>query len=101
MREVYQIFFDSKAGLIPGALRLSQNGGVSSGELEMFGNPLTLSDVQFDGNRRRFQGSLNLDDQLLNFRAEGELEDDVLDIMVQGAGRKMLWTGFLQKETEA
>ena len=33
----------------------------------------------------------------LDFQAEGELDDDVLDVMVRSGGRQMLITGFLQE----
>lgn len=100
MREVYQIFLDSKEGLVSGALQLDQNGDQTTGQMELYGFPLMLSDVCFEGNRRSFHGTINLENQTLDFRAEGELEDDVLDVMIKAAGKQMLLTGFL-KNTEA
>jgi hypothetical protein len=96
MREDYRIFLDSKAGLISGTLKLSSFEGIASGEMELGSYPLELSDVQFDGNKRSFHGTLELNDRTLEFHADGELEDDVLDVMVRAADKQMLITGFLQ-----
>lgn len=94
MRETYQIFMDSGTGLLTGALHLNPQD--CSGTIEMYGHPLELSEVHFDGNRRSFQGVLALKDRSVDFTAEGELEDEVLDVMVQASGRKILMTGFLK-----
>ncbi len=98
MRETYQIFIDSGAGLLTGDLRLDPQD--CSGMIEMYGRPLALSDVRFDGNRRSFQGSVLLEDEHIEFIAEGELEDEVLDIMLhaQSSDQKILMTGFLREE---
>ncbi|MDO5547612.1 MAG: hypothetical protein Q4F79_03910 [Eubacteriales bacterium] len=98
MREDYRIFLDSKAGLISGTLKLSNHEGITSGEMELGNFPLVLSNVEFDGKKRSFQGTLGLEDKTLEFRAEGELEDDVLDVMLRAADKQMLITGFLQTE---
>lgn len=98
MREVYQIFLDSREGLLTGALQLDHDGTEGSGQMELYGHPLPLSDVCFEGNKRSFQGVLRLAEQEISFRAEGELEDEVLDVMIRTAKDQMLVTGFLQTE---
>lgn len=98
MREVYQIFLDSREGLLTGALQLDHNGTEATGQMELYGHPLPLSGVRFEGNKRSFQGVLRLEDREVDFRAEGELEDEVLDVMIRTAGNQMLVTGFLQSE---
>ncbi len=98
MREVYQIFLDSRVGLLTGALQLEHDGVQGTGEIELYGHPLPLSDVRVEGNKRSFQGVLRLAEEEVSFRAEGELEDGVLDVMIRTARDQMLVTGFLQTE---
>ncbi|MCI6831278.1 MAG: hypothetical protein MR896_04225 [Clostridiales bacterium] len=97
MRENYRIFLDSKAGLISGTLQLACHEGTASGEMELANVPLALSQVEFEGNKRSFCGTLSMEGMSLDFQAEGELDDDVLDVMVRSGGRQMLITGFLQE----
>ena len=97
MRENYRIFLDSKAGLISGTLRLACHEGTASGEMELANVPLALSQVEFEGNKRSFCGTLSMEGMSLDFQAEGELDDDVLYVMVRSGGRQMLITGFLQE----
>ena len=97
MRENYRIFLDSKAGLISGTLRLACHEGTASGEMELANVPLALSQVEFEGNKRSFCGTLSMEGMSLDFQAEGELDDDVLDVMVRSGGRQMLIPGFLQE----
>ena len=98
MREDYRIFLDSKVGLISGTLKLNNRKDFASGEMELGSFPMSLSKVKFDGNKRSFHGTLGLKDRTLEFQAEGELEDDVLDLMLRAADRQMLITGFLQTD---
>ncbi|MGN1014412.1 MAG: hypothetical protein ACI4PM_03525 [Butyricicoccus sp.] len=96
VQEAYQMFFDTKAGLIPGTLRLEQDGQETGGEMEIFGNTLELVNVTMNGSRREFRGTIALEDEKLTFRAEGEVEDGILEMDVKTEAKDMRLTGFLK-----
>ena len=98
--EKYQVFFDTCAGLIPGTMELSQEENRTSGRMIIDGHPLDLSDVLFSVTHRSFSGSLSVQEHNISFLANGELDDDVLDIKIKSGYSSLLLTGFLLEKTE-
>ena len=92
--ERYQIFLDSKTGLVPGTLDLCQTEQGVTGYVTMIGHGTEITSGTIEGNERRFDGTIWYKEQEVLFSADGEVNDEVLELNVHIGELLIPLTGF-------
>lgn len=93
-QERYNIFFDSKSGLVPGVLDLCRTSDGVSGHITMLGHGTNVTGGHMDGNQRQFEGTIWIKDREVAFTASGELNDEVLELDMTIGSKQVSLTGF-------
>ena len=97
-QEKYTIFFDTGTALLPGTLNLYQTDESVSGDIMLLGHGTSIDSGEMQGNARRFAGSIWYKEQEVPFRAEGIVNDGLLDIDISIWDQVFSLTGFPAEE---
>ena len=96
--EKYNIFLDSGSGLLPGTLHLDETAEGLSGRITMLGHGTDITEGTIDGDERRFTGTIWYDEQEVPFSANGQVNDDVLELDISIGELVISLNGFPVEE---